>query len=74
MTTTVNYYTDIDGEIQKYSYEYHPVKDNWLSDCHSQPILEQDEWVFLDALTSKAYARCRRCGHFTNFTNEQFQW
>ena len=72
--TSVNYYTDIDGVMQKYSYDYHPDMDRWLSECHNQPILAIDELVFLDAERGKAFARCRRCGHYTDFFNKQFRW
>ena len=74
METVIHYYTDINGSMQKYYYPYHPVLDNWLSDCHSQPILDTAELVFLDTEREKAWARCRRCGNYTNFSNERFTW
>lgn len=69
-----NYYADVDGTLVKYSYTYHPIKDNWLSDCHAQPILDTAEMVFLDIKVKKAWARCRRCGNYVHFSNERFTW
>ena len=72
--TLANNYTDLNGTMTKHTYAYHPIKDNWLSDCHNQPILEDGELIFLNPETEKAWARCRRCGYYSNFSNENFQW
>ena len=74
MEVIMKYYTEIDGAMQKYYYPYHPGLDNWLSDCHSQPILELTDMVFLDTEREKAWAICRRCGKYANFSNERFTW
>ena len=69
-----NYFTDLDGTMTKYTYAYHPIKDNWLSDCHKQPVMENTDLIFINPDTEKGWACCRRCGHYSDFSNENFQW